>query len=84
MSQEPDINTDPLLSFATTEQLIDELGKRCHSLLVVFNQSERGTSKDFRIELYRRKALVTEAMGLAEYAKQRLYDTLVHGPQEPQ
>ena len=82
MSQEPDINTDPLLSFATTEQLIDELGKRCRAALVVFSRADRKDNQAHTVEIYRRNGLGYEAIGLAEYARQRLYDGMVKQDKE--
>ena len=74
----PEPEIDPFLSYATTEQLIDELGKRCRSLLVVFNSVARGKNDgdEFCIEVYRRNLLKTEAMGLARYAERTIYDSI--------
>ena len=78
MSETPEMKDDPQLSFATFEQLIDELGSRCDSLLVVCNRMERNSSVDCLLDIFRRNTLATHAMGLAEYAKQRMYEELIH------
>lgn len=79
MSKEPDTKDDPQLSFATTEQLIDELGKRCRALLVVFSRADRKDNQSHFVEIFRRNALGYEAIGLADYARQRIYDGMVRG-----
>ncbi len=64
------------LSFATFDELVDEIKRRSYSCLVVAEREDKvDTSIVATYMLF--KGTTLNAMGLAEYAKRRAYDGLM-------